>query len=246
MNDDLSDNKVVECFVSHFGKVNCLDLKIDSIPDEENRSTSDIDAIAGKFAIEHTSIDAILNQRKDSSHYLQVVGLLEHDLNKIIDYRIGITIPYSGIKIGQDWNEIKENLKAWILESANSLPDGNLTLYDIPGIPFSIYIDKSHTRSPGVFFSRFSQTDDNLPSRIFKQLTRKAKKLQPYQDQGFITILLIESKDPALMSKGIMLDSIKKAFNNMPLGNVDLVWYAETYDQQEITFSDFTESIVTT
>lgn len=246
MNDDLSDNKVVGCFVSHFGNINRLDLRIDSIPDEENRSTSDIDAIAGKYAIEHTSIDAIQNQRKNSSHYLQVVGLLEDDLNRIIDYRIGITIPYSGIKIGQDWNQIKENLKVWILESANSLPDGNLTLHDIPGIPFSIHIDKSHTRSPGVFFSRFSQTDDTLTSRICKQLTRKAKKLQPYQDQGFTTILLIESNDPALMNKGIMLYSIKKAFNNRPPANVDLIWYAETYDQQEIRFSDFTKSIVTT
>ena len=86
MNDDLSDNKVVECFVSHFGKVNRLNLKIDSIPDEENRRTSDIDAIAGKYAIEHTSIDAIQNQRKDSSHYLQVVGLFLDDLEQ--NYRL--------------------------------------------------------------------------------------------------------------------------------------------------------------
>ncbi|MFT5697924.1 MAG: hypothetical protein ACI8ZB_000778 [Desulforhopalus sp.] len=245
MNSQLSDNKVVECFVSYFGKVNSLTIEIDSIPDEKNRSTPDIDAIAGKYAIEHTSIDAIQNQRKDSSQYLQVIGSLEDELSKMIDYHIGITLPYSGIKIGEDWNKIKENLKAWIMNSAHSLPDGNLTLHDISGIPFSIHIDKSQTRIPGVFFSRFSPTDETFISRIFKQLTRKAEKLQPYQKQGFTTILLIESNDPALMNQGIILDSIKKAFDNRPPANVNLIWYAETYEQEEITFSDFTESIST-
>ena len=33
MTDDLNDNQVAEHFVYHFGKINCLDLRIDSISD---------------------------------------------------------------------------------------------------------------------------------------------------------------------------------------------------------------------
>ena len=246
MNDDLDDRTVVEYFVSHLCKINCQNIKIDSIPDEQNRTSSDIDAVAGNYAIEHTSIDTIPNQRKDSNHFLQAVNLLEDGLKSIIDFRIDITIPYSGIKVGQNWNVINASLKLWILESARTLPEGRQNIHDINGIPFNFYIDKSFTRSPGVFFLRFSPIDDTLLSRIYTQLTRKAKKLQPYKDQGYITILLIESKDPALMNKGIMLESIKDAFKNRLPENVDLIWYAETYDQIEVTFSDFTKHIVRT
>ncbi len=41
-------------------------LRIDSWPDKENRESSEIDAISGAFAFEHTSVDTLPNQRQDA------------------------------------------------------------------------------------------------------------------------------------------------------------------------------------
>jgi hypothetical protein len=64
-------------------------LKVNARPDEVNRLSSDIDAIAGPFAIEHSSIDTVLNQRRDSAWFLKVVKVLED--SSVVNYRSGLS-----------------------------------------------------------------------------------------------------------------------------------------------------------
>lgn len=58
-----NDSDVIEAFVAFLGEQEGLALQVDRWPDKENRQTKDIDAIAGPFAIEHTSVDSFENQR---------------------------------------------------------------------------------------------------------------------------------------------------------------------------------------
>ena len=62
----MKDSEVVDAFVSHLRELGYPSLTVEWRPDEENRDSSDIDAIAGSFAIEHTSIDTLPDQRRDS------------------------------------------------------------------------------------------------------------------------------------------------------------------------------------
>src|SRR5574341_1664078 len=213
MSKSLDDKDVIKAFVSYLRRSGYPTLKIDRWPDEENRDSSDIDAIAGAFAIEHTSIDTVNNQRRDSAWLMRVVGGIEEKLSNKLTYRLNITIPYSGIQCGQKWPEINKSMETWIMKSSSNLPDGLHIINNISGIPFEFNVRKSIGRKAGLFFSRFSPEDNSLLSRIHEQLERKAKKLKPYQKQTYSTVLLLESNDIALMNEAIMIDAIRKSFS---------------------------------
>ncbi len=57
----MNDRSVIDAFVAHLREEGYPDLRVERRPDDENRESSDIDAITGPFAIEHTSIDTLPN-----------------------------------------------------------------------------------------------------------------------------------------------------------------------------------------
>ena len=75
----MKDRDVIDAFVSYLCSCGHPGLKVDRRPDEDNRNSADIDAIAGSLAIEHTSIDTLPNQRRDSGWFMQAVGGLEQE-----------------------------------------------------------------------------------------------------------------------------------------------------------------------
>lgn len=244
MTTRLDDKALIDSFVEHMRQTRYPNLKVDRWPDEENRDSPDIDALAGSFAIEHTSVDTVNNQRRDSSWFLQAVGGLRKELSPNLSYRLNITFPYDGIQRGQNWNEIKESIKSWIINSSSFITDGVHVIRNVTGIPFQFNVRKASSRKAGLFFSRYSPDDNSLPRRIHDQLERKAKKLKPYQNQNYSTILLIESDDDALMNESIMIEAIRESFSSsLPIG-VDNLWYADTAISDDILFHDFTEDII--
>ena len=202
----LSDREIVAAFVDYLKVKGHPDLKIDRYPEDEDRNSKEIDAIAGPFAIEHTSIETLPNQRRDSSWFDRVVGDLEPEFKDELDYRIKISIPYEGIKTGQNWKDIERSLREWIRSRSPELPDGLSLIERIDGIPFTLWVFKSSTGRPGLIFSRTAPHDNTLPYRLRNQLNRKAEKLAPYKEKGYTTILLFESNDIALMDEILMLE----------------------------------------
>jgi len=240
----MNDQDVINAFVAYLRKAGFPDLKVDRWPDKENRKTSDIDAIAGCFAIEHTSIDTLPNQRRDSDWFIQTVGGIEKELSVLVPFRLNITIEYDAVTKGQDWATIRQNLKTWIINESPHLDDGRSVLEDVHGIPFRLRVRKARDRRPGIFFARFEPKDDTLPVRIRKQFDRKAKKLAKYHGLDKTTVLLIENDDIALMNEGKMLDSIQIAYPSGPPNDVDKIWYADTSIPNDIEFMDFTPEIL--
>lgn len=240
----MKDSDVIDAFIFHLRENDHPDLFVEARPDKENHHDPtprpDIDAIAGKYAIEHTSIDTVPNQRRDSDWFMKAAGGLGDELMHVPPFRLKIVLEYDAITSGQNWSEIRDHLKNWITEEAPNIDDGHHVIKNIPGIPFSLHVIKASDRAPRIIFGRFSPEDKTLPIRIFKQFERKAQKLSKYQDKGFTTILLIESEDLALMDDMLMLESIKVAYpEKLPVG-VDKLWFADTSIQNAIEFSDFT------
>lgn len=236
----MKDQQVINAFITHLQKEGYPGLKIDRWPDIENRETSDIDAIAGRFAIEHTSIDTIPNQRQDSDWFMQIISGIEEELSGSLPFRLKITIEYDAVKKGQDWASIRQNLKDWIINESASLNDGLRVFKNIEGIPFSLHVRKASDWQPVIRFARYSPEDDSLPKRIRTQLDRKAQKLAKYHKSGSTTVLLLENDDIALMDDVKMLDSIKKAYPDGLPNNVDKLWYADTSILNDIRFIDCT------
>ncbi len=243
---NFNDAEVVEAFVNHLKLNGHPGIKIDRIPDEEKvqgDKKKDIDAVAGEFAIEHTSIDTVQNQTRDSARFLEVVKDLEEELSGTLDYWLEIAFPYDGVSTGQKWGDIRGALKSWIVNSSKDLQDCNHVKVSIPGVPFNVFISKDNIFDSGLCLLRFSPSDDNFSERLFKHLSRKAEKISSYQNQGFKTILLVESDDIALMNEDKLLDGIRKGLSMKLPNGVDQLWYADTSISSKILFHDFTELI---
>lgn len=239
----MNDRHVIDAFVANLRDHGQPGLQVDRRPDEENRGSPDIDAVAGTFAIEHTSIDTLPNQRRDSDWFMRAAGNLEKELEAAPPFRLGITLEYDAVGIGQNWPAVRAALKSWVTNQASGLPEGRSLVENSPGIPFRLHVVKSSERRPGVFFARFQPEDDTLPARVKAAFDRKAEKLARYQKPGVTTILLVENDDIALMNEWKMLEAIQMAF---PMGlppGVDQVWYADTSIESALEFRDFTPEL---
>ena len=240
----MNDCDVITAFITQLRESHYPNLYIDRWPDKDNRDSPDIDAIAGNFAIEHTSVDTVPDQRRNDDWFMQAVNGLEEELSPKLNYRLSIEFPYEGIQRGQKWSMLRECLKTWVVHSSPDLTDGVYVLNGEIGLPFEVRVVKRCSRRPGLYFLRGKPDDDTLENRCQTQFTRKAKKLRPYKNKGYTTILLVESEDIALMSPDIMLEAIRQGFSRYIPDGVDQVWYADTAIAGECSFYDFTKSLV--
>ncbi len=238
----LTDKEVIGLFVRYLADQGHPGIEVDAWPDEER--PSEIDAIAGPFAIEHTSVDTIPNQRRDAAWFVQVVKSLEDEFRCKLPFRLVLTFPYEGIQTGQDWSRITTALRNWVLDEAPKLFIGSHTIKGVPEIPFEFYAAKRSSSRTGLLFGRFAPNDQTLPDRLREQLNRKVKKLSPYKGKNKTTILLVESDDIALMNDGIMWDGLRSTYpDGLPQG-LDQIWFADTSIPEEILFADMTQAVV--
>ena len=114
----------VDAFMAYLRDNGYPNLQVDRRPDNENRSSADIDAVAGQFAIEHTSIDTVSNQRRDSERFLKAAGDLEYEPATALPFRLEIILPYDAITTRQRWSRIRTAFKTWVLGDAQRLSDG--------------------------------------------------------------------------------------------------------------------------
>ncbi|MDD9991205.1 MAG: hypothetical protein OXP75_05365 [Rhodospirillales bacterium] len=244
----MSEQKVIAAFVSHLGLLTGhSDLSVDRWPDQENRTEPEIDAIAGNFAIEHTSVDSVANQRQLSDWYLRVIEGLDQVIKDHVDCGLTITLEFCAIGKGMDWKGIRDDIQYWIVNYAPSLANGTHKI-DLPTstpieCPIVMHVWKGLAPSI-VGFSRFEPVDDTLSSRIRKLLDRKAKKLRKYRGRSFTTMLLVENDDIALMNEAKMLAALREAYpDGLPQG-VNRIWFADTSISNKPQFYDFTAKII--
>ena len=224
-------------------------LVVDRWPDKEPRTgpitEPEIDAVAGKFAIEHTSIDSVTDQRERNASFLDVVRGLDSLIKEHVGCGFTVTLEFDAIGKGMDWKRIRDDLKKWIRERAPLLKDGNheVILPTSESAAFPIVMSIWKGPAPRAGFSRFAPEDDTLPARIRSILDRKAKKLGKYQGPSTTTILLVENDDIALMNEVKMLEAIQEAYPDGPPQGVDEIWFADTSVPDSPQFRDFTTRI---
>jgi hypothetical protein len=236
----MNDRDVIIAFVAFLRKSGHPDLQIARWPDRENRISQDIDAIAGDFAVEHTSIDVLPEQRAASARFMQAIGGIEQDLPCRPAFRLTITIDWNAVCKGQKWPSIRQSLIDWIVSDAPRLEDGHHVLGCVRGIPFPLHVQKSARGNPRVICRRFAPDDDSLSDRLKVQFDRKANKLAKYHDAGKITALLIENDDIALMDMLGMKDAMRRAYPSGHPRGVDQIWFADTSYPSEIEFWNLT------
>ncbi|HWB33991.1 MAG TPA: hypothetical protein VG753_01565 [Candidatus Paceibacterota bacterium] len=224
------EEKLVEIFVAHLAAEGTPGLKIDRWPDREpeNRNKKAIDAIAGSFAIEHTSIDALDEKRARDTEFMQAIGNIEADLKGQVPFRLRVRVLYKAVGKGQKWLEVRAALRTWVLSDAMTLPEGFHSL-NIPGVPFDLQIEKTSEEAPGLFVGRLiNEKDLTLESTIGPLLIEKATKLLPYGPAGLTRILLLETSDTSMMNRVIAAKAIHANFPDQLPHGIDEIWYADT------------------
>ena len=126
-----------------------------------------------------------------------------------------------------NWSMLKENISNWLLTSIPNLECG-VNYYDVPDVPFKIRIIKEKSSNPIFTVARANPKDGTLPERLSELIQKKADKLTKYKSINYITILLIENDDIALMSKAKMSISFNAIQSSLQQIDVDEIWFADT------------------
>lgn len=238
------EDRIIESFVEYLAATVYPDLKIADWPDKKNSITTDIDAIAKNeghcIAIEHTSIDTFLDQRRHNSRFMKVIGGLEDELRGVVNCRLRVIIPFGSVQTGINWEEVRDSLRKWILQEVPHLPFDRKKAICIEGIPFSLTVNKSYSDSPGLFFIRSVNESTGFSERLKSQIDRKAQKLAKYRDSCSLLILLIENDDLANMNRGIMIEAVEASYpQSLPHG-LDRIWYADSSSSGSVQFWNVT------
>jgi hypothetical protein len=221
------DKNVVGAFVEHLRDHGHPELGIEYFPDQQNRSSQDIDAIAFPFAIEHTSIDTVENQRRNKDWFGKFANPLREALGSNVPFYLNITISYDSIRRGPALDDVRTAFESWVREKSPSLQEGCSCVSSTEGIPFDFEVEKRNDWTPGLILTRRAPTDDTLAERMSNTIEKKAGKLQRYHS-AYTTVLLIENDDRILMNKEKMLRAIHRSYSDGPPKGVDQIWYADT------------------
>jgi hypothetical protein len=143
-----------------------------------------------------------------------------------VSARLTIIVPYELVTVGSDWSALRLALADWILHAAPSLPDG-LHHIGMPERELRCTARKDSTGEPRVVLQRFAPDEAGLTARLGQQIRRKAAKLARYKKQGYTTVLLLETRDSALMHQYMMLEAVRECMHGALPPDVDQVWYVE-------------------
>jgi len=234
----MNPDDVITAFVAHLEGLGTPGLVVDRWPDKNNSSTPDIDAVAGNFAIEHTSTEVVDGMREKNDWFMKAAGELEAELNPNMQFRLRINFDYSAIHKGQNWDDIKNALRDWIVNEAPLLSDGNQVV-QAKGVPFDLRVEKVSDEKPLLVFSRaHDPANDTLETSIGPLITRKVKKLVPYTKSGMTGVLLIQSEDLAFMNRVRLTRAIVAAFPAALPEGVHQIWYADATIPSHLEFHD--------
>jgi hypothetical protein len=195
----------------------------------EDEADGEIDAIIDSFAVQHTSVDSVSAGREADAQFKKVIRELEHDLAGTLGYALTITWDWAAVRKGQNWAATHDALRSWIVSGEpRKFADGRHSDVEVPGVPFTLDI---HRRGldwfDGVRFARYDPKDGTLGPRLMDQLTGRHEKLPVlarYRADGKTTVLLLESRDIALMDPVLMVQALETAFPAPP-PDLDQIWF---------------------
>jgi hypothetical protein len=231
----LTQKELIERFVAKYNEKQGSHYVITRYPDEENRETRDIDALAEEknksaLAIEHTRVQTFANEKLDSSRFIKICGQLESELKDAFDGDVSMTIQTFAIHPGTDWDGTRKSLRTWLLANVPNLPWDHMGTHHVDGVPFVISLEKLESQIRLFTVSRFAPPGykSELIEMMKAALVNKNEQLEKYRQQYAQTVLLMESEDLALVSWSILYMGFLQAAEAVSTPNIDQVWLART------------------
>lgn len=215
------EKSVIEVLREHICKASTIDVQHESFPEEIGSSTGErlCDATWKgpdiSYAVEHTTIDSFNRQRYDDDRFRKVMGKLEKEWSNHPDDWIEIAIEVAAIPTGVNWKDLSNQIKAWLIQNIPALPCDRQSTIRIPEVPFQLHISREKMPGQGrMVVARLKPRDlsEQRVALIREALDKKAGVLQQYKNRGYSSILLIESSDFVLSSRGTIFNDLRAAY----------------------------------
>lgn len=97
------DRQIVEAFARHLRDSGMPGLKVDVWLEDAFPATSQVEAMVGPFAVEHTSCDTFHNQRATADWFDETVTPIEQLLAAAMPGYMRIYFPAEAVSRGEDW-----------------------------------------------------------------------------------------------------------------------------------------------
>ncbi len=226
--------EAITALVQVYNETHSCSYRIASRPDEVNRETPDIDACAvvdgmPTLAIEHTHVETMASQMLDDARFSKVFLPLADVLESEMPAGLEVILEHGALQPGQDWPGVADAMAAWLRTRAGTFPVG-LSRHDIAGVPFSVAVLWPRLRSGIPFhFARMAPQSAELRpetvGRFEDALRSKDAQMRKYAESGATTVLLVESRDWALVSPLDMHDAYSDARTRVGAPHIHQVWF---------------------
>ncbi len=170
------------------------------------------ETLTTRFAVEHTRIESFPNQIVEGQRFAQLLEPLETELAGKLPGAFFLSVDVGAARVpAAQHAEVRRALAEWILANGAALdpeertgPYGNCKITAIPpGVPFELTLHRDCDYESRLFIMQ-NLVDDWRSlrcERIREALDRKCPKLLATHDEGCITVLILESNDPALANR---------------------------------------------
>jgi hypothetical protein len=240
------DQQLVSHFLTAFNQHHGTSFEVIRWPDEENRRTPAIEAVAADasrntLAFEHTLIEPFEGERTDSDRFIKVFGPLEGCAALMkAGYNVRVGVKVGAIPNGVKWETVADRVRdhlATIVPQVGEIQ----SIEEIPGPPFPLTVDlgiESHGSEEvdHVWVWR-SLPADSLKDVVRRALRRKLPKL--VAEHATRHVLLLEQADFAHGHSNIRtaIDELSPEFPE--LARVHEIWLAITtcWETDEVLFS---------
>lgn len=235
---------IIKAFFQYLKDKAGLDYQIIDYPDTHIRNKPACDAIAlvgkEKIALEHTSIDSVLEQRLNDSRLLKVLRPLEKEMSNRLPQpgHYLLVVHLHVIPTGINWDDVRFRIRNWCLNVAPTLEIGGPRSSpkhfkcDKPtGVPFEVCLYRWPRRNGQFFIGQFApdNLEDMREDVLHRALTSRGKKVSRYRKFGYRTVLLLESNDLTLASSSAIGLALVRATTRLPKEDLpDEVYLVET------------------
>jgi hypothetical protein len=186
------------------------------------------EAVAEPFVIEHFTVDALPQQRRNGAWFSEVVSPIEAEYADRLGFRLVIEFAEDAIAHRNLCEGVRASFRAWVGGPAQELPEGFHKDLKIDGVPFSVLVWKNGPiSSNGIIFKRISDGAVGLEERLEDKYQNKMRKLSAHAHRAKRGLLLVESEGDHLMSSHTFLATFKKMAPEHSFDDV-AVWFVQT------------------
>jgi hypothetical protein len=215
------EKNLIQAFAKHLG------FSVEEWPEETSPKPRQIDAIAGPWAIEHTSVDMIEGDRTLYERFNRIRSLIERKLSPDITFPLTIWLDYPAIANVKDQRveaRVAEAVVRRVEIELTSLKDGVVTDFAPSDELPRFKLLKNRRQRSEVHVGTF--TENVLPN-LLPQFQDKLAKLRDcsYDKKR---LLLIETHNIQHDEPEVILGELAKLFCDSNQWKPDAVWRADT------------------